>query len=95
MDLKQIFQTVKDTREKEDETPWNVDSDGEKAEVVWGPTALMIWGEQTGGFTFSIFESDAKDEKGETYRAEAVKPGKMSWQGDPSFQDSSSEEEVK
>ena len=29
----------------------------------------------------------------ETYRVEAVKPGKMAWQGDPSFQDSSSEEE--
>ena len=70
-----------------------MDPDGEKAEVVQDPTALMIWGEQTGGFTFSFFESDAKDEKEETYRVEAVKPGKMAWQGDPSFQDSSSEEE--
>ena len=40
-----------------------MDPDGEKAEVVQDPTALMIWGEQTGGFTFSFFESDAKDEK--------------------------------
>lgn len=29
----------------------------------------------------------------ETYRVEAVKPGKIAWQGDPRFQDSSSEEE--
>ena len=29
----------------------------------------------------------------ETYRVEAVKPGKITWQGDPRFQDSSSEEE--
>ena len=70
-----------------------MDPDGEKAEVVQDPTALMIWGEQTGGFTFSFFESDAKDEKEETYRVEAVKPGKVAWQGDPRFQDSSSEEE--
>ncbi|KAF4010576.1 hypothetical protein G4228_002215 [Cervus hanglu yarkandensis] len=91
--LKQIFQTVKDTSGKEDDTSWNLDSDGEKAEVVQDPTALMIWDEQTSRFTFSFFESDAKDEKEETYRVEAVKPGKITWQGDPGFQDSSSEEE--
>ena len=62
-DLKQIFQTVKDTSEKEGNTPWNEDSDGEKAEVVQDTPALMTRGEQTGGFTFSFFESDAKDEK--------------------------------
>ena len=67
MDLKQIFQTVKDTREKEDETPWNVDSDGEKAEVFRDAPALMTRDEQTGGFTFSFFESDAKDEKEGTF----------------------------
>lgn len=92
-DLKQIFQTVKDTSEKEDNTPWNEDSDGEKAEVFRDAPALMTRDEQTGGFTFSFFESDAKDEKEETYRVEAVKPGKIAWQGDPRFQDSSSEEE--
>uniref|UniRef100_A0A8C6DH29 Nucleolar protein 8 n=1 Tax=Moschus moschiferus TaxID=68415 RepID=A0A8C6DH29_MOSMO len=92
-DLKQIFQTVKDTSEKENNTPWNEDSDGEKAEGVQDTPALMTRDEQTGGFTFSFFESDTKDEKEETYRVEAVKPGKIAWQGDPCFQDSSSEEE--
>jgi hypothetical protein len=29
----------------------------------------------------------------ETYRVEAVKPGKIAWQGDPRFQDSSADEE--
>ena len=66
-DLKQIFQTVKDTSEKEDDTSWNLDSDGEKAEVVQDPTALLIWDEQTSRFTFSFFESDAKDEKEGTF----------------------------
>ena len=70
-----------------------MDSDGEKAEVVQDPTALMIWDEQTSRFTFSFFESDAKDEKEETNRAEAVKPVKIACQGDPGFQDSGSEEE--
>ncbi|XP_057577330.1 nucleolar protein 8 isoform X2 [Hippopotamus amphibius kiboko] len=114
-DLKQIFQTTKDTTEKEDNTSWNEDSDGEKAKVVQDPTALTTGDEQPGGFTFSFFDSDAKNvkkdavgeamtsgkpvlygrggEKIETYRVEAVKPGKIAWQGDPRFQDSSSEEE--
>ena len=70
-----------------------MDSDGGKAEVVQDPTALLIWDEQTRRFTFSFFESDAKDEKEETNRVEAVKPVKIAWQGDPGFQDSSSEEE--
>uniref|UniRef100_A0A8C6BIS2 Nucleolar protein 8 n=1 Tax=Monodon monoceros TaxID=40151 RepID=A0A8C6BIS2_MONMO len=93
MDLKQIFQTTKDTIEKEDNTPWNEDSDGEKAEVVQDPTALMTGDEQPSGFTFSFFDSHTKNVKEETYRVEAVKPGKIAWQGDPRFQDSSSEEE--
>uniref|UniRef100_A0A8C0HWX5 Nucleolar protein 8 n=1 Tax=Balaenoptera musculus TaxID=9771 RepID=A0A8C0HWX5_BALMU len=93
MDLKQIFQSTKDTIEKEDNTPWNEDSDGEKAEVVQDPTALMTGDEQPSGFTFSFFDSYTKNVKEETYRVEAVKPGKIAWQGDPRFQDSSSEEE--
>uniref|UniRef100_A0A8C3X272 Nucleolar protein 8 n=1 Tax=Catagonus wagneri TaxID=51154 RepID=A0A8C3X272_9CETA len=92
-DLKQIFQTAKDTSEKRNNMPWNEDSNGEKAEEAQDLAALMTEDEQPGGFTFSFFDSEAKDVKEETYRVETVKPGKIAWQGDPRFQDSSSEEE--
>lgn len=67
MDLKQIFQTTKDTIEKEDNTPWNEDSDGEKAEVGQDPTALMTGDEQPSGFTFSFFDSHTKNVKEGTF----------------------------
>ena len=66
-DLKQIFQSTKDTIEKEDNTPWNEDSDGEKAEVVQDPTALMTGDEQPSGFTFSFFDSYTKNVKEGTF----------------------------
>lgn len=94
MDLKEIFQTTKDTNEKKD-VPWNVDCDGEKAKEVHDPAAPVTGAKQPSGFTFSFFDSDTKDvkEDTETYRVETVKPGKTAWQGAPRFQDSSSEEE--
>ncbi|XP_004442779.1 PREDICTED: nucleolar protein 8 [Ceratotherium simum simum] len=92
-DLKEIFQTTKDTSEKEDAGPWNEDYGGEKAEEVHDRAALTTGAGQPGGFTFSFFDSDSKDVKEETYRVETVKPGKIAWQGAPRFQDSSSEEE--
>ena len=63
VDLKQIFQTAKDTSEKRDSTAWNEDSGGEKAEEAQDPAALIMEDEQSGGFTFSFFDSDAKDVK--------------------------------
>ncbi|XP_058422091.1 nucleolar protein 8 isoform X3 [Diceros bicornis minor] len=92
-DLKEIFQTTKDTSEKEDAGPWNEDYGGEKAEEVHDRAAVTTGAGQPGGFTFSFFDSDSKDVKEETYRVETVKPGKIAWQGAPRFQDSSSEEE--
>uniref|UniRef100_A0A2K6CU49 Nucleolar protein 8 n=1 Tax=Macaca nemestrina TaxID=9545 RepID=A0A2K6CU49_MACNE len=93
MDLKEIFQTTKYTSEKEEDTPWNEDCAKEKPEEIQGPAALTSGAEQPSGFTFSFFDSDIKDIKEETYRVETVKPGKIVWQEDPRFQDSSSEEE--
>uniref|UniRef100_A0A2K6EX95 Nucleolar protein 8 n=1 Tax=Propithecus coquereli TaxID=379532 RepID=A0A2K6EX95_PROCO len=92
-DLKEIFQTAKDTSEKEEDTPWNEDCSGEKLEEIQNPATLKSEAEQPGRFTFSFFGSDTKDIKEETYRIETVKPGKITWQEDPHFQDSSSEEE--
>ncbi|XP_073908444.1 nucleolar protein 8 isoform X3 [Castor canadensis] len=93
MDLKEIFQTTKDISEKEEDTLWNEDCGGEKKEAIREGAALMSGPVQPSGFTFSFFESDTKDVKEETYRVGAVKPGKIAWQGDPRFQDSSAEEE--
>uniref|UniRef100_A0A2K5ZGT8 Nucleolar protein 8 n=1 Tax=Mandrillus leucophaeus TaxID=9568 RepID=A0A2K5ZGT8_MANLE len=93
MDLKEIFQTTKYTSEKEEDTPWNEDCAKEKPEEIQGPAALTSGAEQPSGFTFSFFDSDIKDIKEETYRVETVKPGKIVWEEDPRFQDSSSEEE--
>uniref|UniRef100_A0A8C9LMY9 Nucleolar protein 8 n=1 Tax=Piliocolobus tephrosceles TaxID=591936 RepID=A0A8C9LMY9_9PRIM len=93
MDLKEIFQTTKDTSEKEEDIPWNEDCGKEKPEEIQDPAALTSGAEQPSGFTFSFFDSDSKDIKEETYRVETVKPGKIVWQEDPRFQDSSSEEE--
>uniref|UniRef100_F6TE78 Nucleolar protein 8 n=1 Tax=Macaca mulatta TaxID=9544 RepID=F6TE78_MACMU len=93
MDLKEIFQTTKYTSEKEEDTLWNEDCAKEKPEEIQGPAALTSGAEQPSGFTFSFFDSDIKDIKEETYRVETVKPGKVVWQEDPRFQDSSSEEE--
>ncbi|ELK35039.1 Nucleolar protein 8 [Myotis davidii] len=91
MDLKEIFQTTKDSHEKKD-APY-VDCDEEKAKEVHVPAAPMMGAEQPSGFTFSFFDSDTKDVKEETYRVETVKPGRTAWQVAPRFQDSSSEED--
>uniref|UniRef100_A0A2K6LNS6 Nucleolar protein 8 n=1 Tax=Rhinopithecus bieti TaxID=61621 RepID=A0A2K6LNS6_RHIBE len=93
MDLKEIFQTTKYTSEKEEDTPWNEDCGQENPEEIQDPAALSSGAGQPSGFTFSFFDSDSKDIKEETYRVETVKPGKIVWQEDPRFQDSSSEEE--
>ncbi|KAM9207112.1 nucleolar protein 8 isoform 1-T1 [Dugong dugon] len=91
-DLKERLQTTKDSSEKKENIPWNVDCDGDKTEIN-DPTPLKNGDEEPAGFTFSFFDSDAKDVKEEAYRVETVKPGKIAWQEDPCFQDSSSEEE--
>ncbi|XP_022368424.1 nucleolar protein 8 isoform X1 [Enhydra lutris kenyoni] len=91
-DLKEIFQTTKVTNETVDDTPSSENHDGEKVDIHH-PATPTTGAEQPGGFTFSFFDSDAKDEKEDPYRAEPVKTGKIVWQGVPRFQDSSSEEE--
>lgn len=86
-DLKEIFQATKDTCEKEEETPWPDECVRENEEV------LSAAAEQPSGFMFSFFDSDSKNVKKESYKVDTVKPGKIVWQEDPRFQDSSSEEE--
>ncbi|XP_023442810.1 nucleolar protein 8 isoform X2 [Dasypus novemcinctus] len=92
-DLKEIFQTTKDTSEKEKNIPWNEDNDGEKIEEINDPTVVKDGDKESVGFTFSFFDSDPEEVKEETYKVETVKPGKIAWKGEPHFQESSSEEE--
>ncbi|XP_026638885.1 nucleolar protein 8 isoform X4 [Microtus ochrogaster] len=92
-DLKEIFQHTKNTDEKEEDTPWNEDCGREETEEVSVAATLTSGAEHTSGFTFSFFDSDTKDIKEDTYRTEPVKRGKIVYQEDPRFQDSSSEEE--
>ncbi|XP_025747515.1 nucleolar protein 8 isoform X2 [Callorhinus ursinus] len=91
-DIKEIFQTTKVTSETADDIPSRENHDGEKVDI-YHPATLTTGAKQPGGFTFSFFDSDAKDVKEDTYKAEPVKTGKVVWQGAPRFQDSSSEEE--
>ncbi|XP_040853144.1 nucleolar protein 8-like [Ochotona curzoniae] len=93
-DLKEIFLSTKDASEKEEDTPWNEDCDGEKAlGAIHSPGAHSPTPKQPTGFTFSFFDSDTKDSKEETYRVETMKAGRTGCKGDPRFQDSSTSEE--
>lgn len=65
-DLKEIFQTTKVTSETADDTPSTENRDGEKVEVH-EPAPLTAGAWQPGGFTFSFFDSDAKDVKEGTF----------------------------
>ncbi|XP_006876826.1 PREDICTED: nucleolar protein 8 [Chrysochloris asiatica] len=89
-DLKERLQTTKYTSEKEENISWNEDY---KTEDVNDPISLKNEDEEPAGFTFSFFDSNAKDIKEDTYRTEIIKPGKIAWQRDSCFQDSSSEGE--
>lgn len=62
-DLKEIFQTTKDSSENEDDLPWKEGSDGETAEAGQDPAVWTSKTEQPNGFTFSFFDSDTTDLK--------------------------------
>ncbi|XP_007505873.1 nucleolar protein 8 isoform X2 [Monodelphis domestica] len=65
--------------------PWN--ETPEELETTEAPSAGLS------EFTFSFFGPDSNGAKEEPYKIEARAPGRMAWQQDPRFQDSSSEEE--
>ena len=62
-DLKEIFQHMKNTDEKEEDTPSNEDCGREETEEISNAATLTSGAEQTSGFTFSFFDSDTKDIK--------------------------------
>lgn len=93
-DLKEIFQSMKNTDEKEEDTYRNEAYAREGTGEIRNAETLTCGSEQTAGFTFSFFDSATKDVKDDTYKVEPVRRGKTVCQNDPRFQDSSSEEDV-
>ncbi|XP_074055388.1 nucleolar protein 8 isoform X2 [Macrotis lagotis] len=74
--------------------PWNEMPEEEEAEMA----SAVVPGAPDpppgcGDFTFSFFGPDVREVKEEPYKSEPWPPGRVAWQQDPRFQDSSSEEE--
>ncbi|XP_043835416.1 nucleolar protein 8 [Dromiciops gliroides] len=72
--------------------PWNEAPE----EMEAGPTAAPAAPDPAtglGDFTFSFFGPDLREVEEEPYKTEARPAGRMAWQLDPRFQDSSSEED--
>lgn len=62
-DLKEIFQSLKTTDEKEEDMPWSEDGGREETGEISNSATLTNGTEQTSGFTFSFFDSDTKGVK--------------------------------
>ncbi|NXC21753.1 NOL8 protein, partial [Corythaeola cristata] len=93
VDLKELFGSSKSESEKNEEIPWDKDDAEDPTSLdhfesnVGSSTA-----QESSGFTFSFFgDMEESGVKEEPYIIETIKPGKVTWQEDPRFQDSSSE----
>uniref|UniRef100_A0A4X2LRU0 Nucleolar protein 8 n=2 Tax=Vombatus ursinus TaxID=29139 RepID=A0A4X2LRU0_VOMUR len=86
-DLKERFRATTPALGTGAAGPWN--ETPEETETATAPGAP----EGLGEFTFSFFGPDVSEVKQEPYKTEARPPGRMAWQRDPRFQDSSSEED--
>ncbi|XP_035193270.1 nucleolar protein 8 isoform X2 [Oxyura jamaicensis] len=95
VDLKQLFGSSKSKPEKREEIPWDKDDAEESTpHDNLGPDVGSNTAQNCGGFTFSFFgDVDQSNVKEEPYVLETIKPVKVSWQEDPRFQDSSSEDD--
>ncbi|XP_038041731.2 nucleolar protein 8 isoform X3 [Anas platyrhynchos] len=95
VDLKELFGSSKSKPEKREEIPWDKDNAEESTpHDNLGPDDGSNTAQNSGGFKFSFFDDvDQSHVKEEPYVIETIKPVKVSWQEDPRFQDSSSEEE--
>ncbi|XP_056615939.1 nucleolar protein 8 [Triplophysa dalaica] len=96
-DLKNVFGTPKDkdnqdATETRNEILWDEEEEDQENEK----TNAQTHEDASTGFQFSFFGSDAVTEttsKTDEYKFETLKGAKFSWQADPRFQDSSSDEE--
>ncbi|XP_010782129.1 nucleolar protein 8-like, partial [Notothenia coriiceps] len=106
-DLKAVFGQTKEEEDavaEKEETNWDQEEEKKKepeeeGEQVEQPTLesslLSAEKEEASGFKFSFFGDDAETGSGETaeYKIESIQAPKLSWQQDPRFHDSSSDEE--
>ncbi|KAK9967316.1 hypothetical protein ABG768_001721 [Culter alburnus] len=100
-DLKEVFGTSKENQEEEEpKVSW--DKEAEEIEDIMTPMEVSFTSnveaheDTSGGFKFSFFGEVASAEtttKTDDYKIETLKGAKFSWQMDPRFQDSSSDEE--
>ncbi|XP_051763922.1 nucleolar protein 8 isoform X7 [Ctenopharyngodon idella] len=100
-DLKEVFGTSKENQDEEEpKVSW--DKEAEETEDIMTPMEVSFTSnveaheDTSGGFKFSFFGEVASAEtttKTDDYKIETLKGAKFSWQMDPRFQDSSSDEE--
>ncbi|XP_048038628.1 nucleolar protein 8 [Megalobrama amblycephala] len=100
-DLKEVFGTSKENQDEEEpKVSW--DKEAEEPEDIMTPMEVSFTSnveaheDTSGGFKFSFFGEVASAEtttKTDNYKIETLKGAKFSWQMDPRFQDSSSDEE--
>ncbi|XP_024125703.1 nucleolar protein 8 isoform X1 [Oryzias melastigma] len=101
-DLKAVFgQTKEELSEAEEENNWDQEEEeedgGEEEELQTSllPDDPITTKEESSGFKFSFFGVDGETSSRETteYKVENIQAPKVSWQQDPRFHDSSSDEE--
>ncbi|XP_016129959.1 nucleolar protein 8-like [Sinocyclocheilus grahami] len=100
VDLKEVFGTSKENQDEKETVSW--DKETEDTEDIMKHMEVSFTSnveakeDASGGFKFSFFGEDTAAEtttKTDEYKIETVKGAKFSWQADPRFQDSSSDEE--
>ncbi|NP_001073671.1 nucleolar protein 8 [Danio rerio] len=99
VDLKEAFGAAKEDQQEKETILWDKEAeeteDGAPMEVSF-TSNVETNKDSSGGFKFSFFGDDTVVEnstKTDEYKIETIKAAKFSWQVDPRFQDSSSDEE--
>ncbi|XP_056098427.1 nucleolar protein 8 [Rhinichthys klamathensis goyatoka] len=99
-DLKEVFGMSKENQDEKETVSW--DKEAEETEDIMTPMEVSFtsnveaYEDTSGGFKFSFFGENAAAEtttRTDEYKIETLKGAKFSWQVDPRFQDSSSDEE--
>ncbi|XP_056357364.1 nucleolar protein 8 isoform X1 [Oenanthe melanoleuca] len=90
-DLKDLFESSKNKPENTEEIPWDKEDAQDSApDDHLGPENNVA--QESTTFKFSFFgDTEELGVKEEPYVLGTIKPGKVTWQEDPRFQDSSSE----
>uniref|UniRef100_A0A671T8F0 RRM domain-containing protein n=1 Tax=Sinocyclocheilus anshuiensis TaxID=1608454 RepID=A0A671T8F0_9TELE len=96
VDLKEVFGTSEENQEEKETVSWDKEAEETEDMEVSFTSNVEAKEDTSGGFKFSFFGKDTAVEtttKTDEYKIETLKGAKFSWQVDPRFQDSSSDEE--